>query len=60
MVEYCRDCGRVRIVTFCPRCENIFVVYKGKEEILCNKCKLSVKLCMCKTKLAGSYGLVPH
>jgi len=50
MVEYCSDCGKVKIMTFCPRCENMFVVYRGREDILCTKCKLTVRLCTCRSK----------
>ena len=59
MVEYCKNCGRVRIVTFCPRCENMFVVYKGREDIICVKCHLTVRLCCCKHRPDTASELLP-
>ena len=47
MVDYCAKCGKVKIITFCPRCETFIVPNKGFKEVECNKCHLTIKKCTC-------------
>ena len=50
MVEYCDNCGKVKIMTFCPRCEKRVVPNRGIEQAVCNNCGLTIKMCMCRSK----------